>query len=173
MLPEGDGYRRAESNWIQTTEALTVHGASTTTPSMVVSPMTATVPSTATVPVTAMVPFTSRLRVKLTVGLARSTVNLLAIVTDLEARGVGLVIFRLGGQQLDTRNPTSKLLLTMLGAVATFEREIMLERQREGIAAAAAAGKYKGRAPTARAKAGRRTSPDLIEGTKRLPVSPA
>jgi DNA invertase Pin-like site-specific DNA recombinase len=52
------------------------------------------------------------------------------------------VIFRLGGQQLDTRNPTSKLLLTMLGAVATFEREIMLERQREGIAAAAAAGKY-------------------------------
>jgi DNA invertase Pin-like site-specific DNA recombinase len=41
----------------------------------------------------------------------------------------------------------------MLGAVATFEREIMLERQREGIAAAAAAGKYKGREPTARAKA--------------------
>jgi DNA invertase Pin-like site-specific DNA recombinase len=40
----------------------------------------------------------------------------------------------------------------MLGAVATFEREIILERQREGIAAAAA-GKYKGRAPTARAEA--------------------
>ena len=54
---------------------------------------------------------------------------------------------------IDTRNPTSKLLLTMLGAVATFERKIMLERQREGIVAAAAAGKYKGRAPTARAKA--------------------
>jgi DNA invertase Pin-like site-specific DNA recombinase len=80
--------------------------------------------------------------------LARSTANLLAIIGDLEARGVGLVILSLGGQQLDTRNPTSKLLLTMLGAVATFEREIMLERQREGIAAAAAAGKYKGRAPT-------------------------
>jgi len=85
--------------------------------------------------------------------LARSTSNLLAIITDLEARGIGLVVLNLGGQQLDTRNPTSKLLLTMLGAVATFEREIMLERQREGIAAAAAAGKYKGRAPTARAKA--------------------
>ena len=85
--------------------------------------------------------------------LARSTANLLAIIGDLEARGVGLVILSLGGQQLDTRNPTSKLLLTMLGAVATFEREIMLERQREGIAAAAAAGKYKGRAPTARTKA--------------------
>ena len=64
--------------------------------------------------------------------LARSTANLLAIITDLESRGVGLVVLSLGGQQLDTRNPTSKLLLTMLGAVATFEREIMLERQREG-----------------------------------------
>jgi DNA invertase Pin-like site-specific DNA recombinase len=42
--------------------------------------------------------------------------------------------------------------LTMLGAVATFERQIMLERQREGIAVAASAGKYKGRAATARAK---------------------
>ena len=44
-------------------------------------------------------------------------------------------------------------MLTMLGAIATFERDLMLERQREGIARAAAEGKYKGRAPTARAKA--------------------
>lgn len=41
----------------------------------------------------------------------------------------------------------------MVGAIAQFEREIMLERQREGIAKAKAEGKYKGRAPTARAKA--------------------
>jgi DNA invertase Pin-like site-specific DNA recombinase len=41
----------------------------------------------------------------------------------------------------------------MFAAFAQFEREMMLERQREGIAAAKAAGKYKGRAPTARAKA--------------------
>jgi DNA invertase Pin-like site-specific DNA recombinase len=46
---------------------------------------------------------------------------------------------------LDTRNPTSKLVLTILTGVATWEREIMLERQREGIAKAKAAGKYKGR----------------------------
>jgi DNA invertase Pin-like site-specific DNA recombinase len=52
------------------------------------------------------------------------------------------------------RSPTRKLMLTMLGAIATFERDLMLERQREGIAKAAAEGKYKGRAPTARAKAG-------------------
>ena len=44
-------------------------------------------------------------------------------------------------------------MTTVLGAIAAFEREMMLERQREGIAAAKAAGKYKGRAPTARAQA--------------------
>ena len=42
--------------------------------------------------------------------------------------------------------------MNVFGAVAQFEREIMLERQREGIAKAKAEGKYKGRAPTARAK---------------------
>jgi DNA invertase Pin-like site-specific DNA recombinase len=41
----------------------------------------------------------------------------------------------------------------MLGAIGEFERAILLERQREGVAKAKAEGKYKGRAPTARAKA--------------------
>jgi DNA invertase Pin-like site-specific DNA recombinase len=49
--------------------------------------------------------------------------------------------------------PTDKLMLTLLGAVAEFERGLMLERQREGIAKAKAEGRYKGRKPTARAKA--------------------
>jgi DNA invertase Pin-like site-specific DNA recombinase len=52
---------------------------------------------------------------------------------------------------LDTRNgsnPTSTLTLTILAAVAQWEREMMLERQREGVAKAKAEGKYKGRAPT-------------------------
>jgi DNA invertase Pin-like site-specific DNA recombinase len=44
-------------------------------------------------------------------------------------------------------------MFNMLGAIAQFERELMLERQREGVAKAKAEGKYKGRAPTARAKA--------------------
>ena len=51
----------------------------------------------------------------------------------------------MGGERLDTRNPTSKLMLTILAGVATWEREIMLERQREGIAKAKGEGKYKGR----------------------------
>jgi DNA invertase Pin-like site-specific DNA recombinase len=80
--------------------------------------------------------------------LARSTAALLAIEADLSKRGVGLVVLSMGGERLDTRNPTSKLMLTILAGVATWEREIMLERQREGIAKAKAAGKYKGRKPT-------------------------
>jgi DNA invertase Pin-like site-specific DNA recombinase len=43
-------------------------------------------------------------------------------------------------------------MLNVIGSVAQFEREVMLERQREGIAKAKAEGKYKGRAPTARQK---------------------
>jgi DNA invertase Pin-like site-specific DNA recombinase len=84
--------------------------------------------------------------------LARSTAELLTIEADLTKRGIGLVVLSMGGERLDTRNPTSKLMLTILAGVATWEREIMLERQREGIAKAAAEGKYKGRAPSAKAK---------------------
>ena len=85
--------------------------------------------------------------------LARSTAELLTIEADLSKRGIGLVVLSMGGERLDTRNPTSKLMLTILAGVATWEREIMLERQREGIAKAKAEGAYKGRKPTARAKA--------------------
>jgi len=80
--------------------------------------------------------------------LARSTAELLTIEADLTKRGIGLVILSMGGERLDTRNPTSKLILTILAGVATWEREIMLERQREGIAKAKAEGRYKGRKPT-------------------------
>jgi len=82
--------------------------------------------------------------------LARSTAHLLQIVETLERKGAALCILDLS---IDTSTATGRLMLTMIGAIATFEREMMLERQREGIAKAKAAGKYKGRAPTARAKA--------------------
>ena len=86
--------------------------------------------------------------------LARSTADLLTIVAGLEARGVGLIILSMGGgEKLDTRSPTARLMLTMLGAVAEFERALMLERQREGIAKAKGEGRYKGRKPTARNQA--------------------
>jgi DNA invertase Pin-like site-specific DNA recombinase len=52
----------------------------------------------------------------------------------------------------DTSTPTGELILNVLGCVAQFERQMMLERQREGIAKAKSEGKYKGRKSTARAK---------------------
>ncbi len=82
--------------------------------------------------------------------LARSVADLCGIVGHLEKKGVALRILAMG---IDTGTPSGKLMLNVFGAIGQFEREIMLERQREGVAKAKAEGKYKGRAPTARAKA--------------------
>ena len=73
--------------------------------------------------------------------LARSTKDLLEIVETLNSKGVHLVSNK---ENIDTSTPTGKLMLTMIGAIAEFERQNMLERQREGIAIAKAEGKYKG-----------------------------
>lgn len=81
--------------------------------------------------------------------LARSVGHLLTIVDTIKAKGADLRILNMG---IDTATATGKLMLTVLGGIAEFEREIMLERQREGIAKAKADGKYKGRKATARAK---------------------
>lgn len=82
--------------------------------------------------------------------LARSTADLLGIIATLERKGVALRILDFGGQAVDTQSPSGMLIVTMFGAVAQFERELLLQRQREGIAKAKAEGKYRGRAPTAR-----------------------
>lgn len=81
--------------------------------------------------------------------LARNTRHLLEISEHLQSKGVALNILNIG---INTATPTGKLMLTMIGAIATFEREMMLERQAEGIALAKLKGKYKGRKPTARSK---------------------
>ena len=78
--------------------------------------------------------------------LARSMADLTVMIQTLDHKAVGLRVLNLG---MDTHTPTGKLMLTMLGGVAQFEREMMLERQREGVARAKAAGKYKGRKPIA------------------------
>ena len=82
--------------------------------------------------------------------LARSTADLLSIIEILEGKGVALRILDFGGQAVDTKSPAGRLVVTMFGAVAQFERELSKVRQREGIAKAKAAGEYRGRAPTAR-----------------------
>lgn len=81
--------------------------------------------------------------------LARSVEDLVRIVRSLGDKGVTLRVVQIG---LDTSTPTGKLMLNLLGSIAEFERDLMLDRQREGIARAKAEGKYKGRKPTARAK---------------------
>ncbi|WP_287275567.1 recombinase family protein [Mesorhizobium sp.] len=81
--------------------------------------------------------------------LARSVADWCQIVARLETKKVGLIIL---GMNVDTATPTGRLMLNMLGSIAQFERELMLERQREGIAKAKAEHKFKGRAPTARRK---------------------
>lgn len=87
--------------------------------------------------------------------LARSTADLLAIVARLEGKGVALRILDFGGTQVDTKSPTGRMLLTMFAAVAEFERAIMLERQKVGVAKAKAEGRYRGRVPTARRQGAR------------------
>ena len=65
--------------------------------------------------------------------LARNTRHLLEISEYLQGKSVALNILNIG---INTATPTGKLMLTMIGAIATFERELMLERQAEGIALA-------------------------------------
>lgn len=99
--------------------------------------------------------------------LARSVADLCRITAAIEGKGASL---RILSMSLDTATPTGRLMLNVIGSVAQFEREMMLERQREGIAKARGEGRYKGRAPTARAKAaevGRLAS----EGVKREEIA--
>jgi DNA invertase Pin-like site-specific DNA recombinase len=78
--------------------------------------------------------------------LARSVLDFMQIVKRLESKKVELQILNMN---VDTRTPTGRLMLALLSGIAQFEREIMLERQREGIAKAKSEGKYKGRKPHA------------------------
>jgi DNA invertase Pin-like site-specific DNA recombinase len=72
----------------------------------------------------------------------------------LERKNVALRVLAMsGGQPLDTGTAIGKLMLAVIGAVGQFEREMMLERQREGIANAKREGRYKGRVPTVRRQA--------------------
>lgn len=74
--------------------------------------------------------------------LTRSVSDLLRIVNLLNEKKVKLVSLK---ESLDTSTATGKLMLTVIGAIAEFERQNILERQREGIAIAKREGKYKGR----------------------------
>lgn len=74
--------------------------------------------------------------------LGRSTADLLNIVQQIEDTGAKFISIK---ENFDTKTPAGKLQMTMMAAIAEFERAMILERQREGIAIAKREGKYKGR----------------------------
>lgn len=76
--------------------------------------------------------------------IARNTRDLLSIVSELTEKQVEFVSLK---ENIDTTTPQGRFMLTVFGALAELERENILERQREGIAIAKDAGKYKGRKP--------------------------
>ena len=73
--------------------------------------------------------------------LARSTKDLLEILEELTGKGVALVSNK---ENLDTSTSTGKLMLTVIAAINEFERQNLLERQKEGIEIAKREGKFKG-----------------------------
>ena len=76
--------------------------------------------------------------------IARNTRDLLSIISELTEKGVEFVSLK---ESIDTATPQGRFMITVFGALAELERESILERQREGIEIAKAAGKYKGRKP--------------------------
>jgi DNA invertase Pin-like site-specific DNA recombinase len=79
--------------------------------------------------------------------LARNLDDLRRLVKDFTTRGVHVRFMREALTFTGEDSPMSNLLLSMLGAVAQFERDLIRERQREGIAIGKALGRYKGRPP--------------------------
>ncbi len=72
--------------------------------------------------------------------LARSTSDLLKLLDQFNSKGVGFISDK---EQIDTTTPQGKLMMTIFAGLSQFERECMLERQREGIELARNKGKYK------------------------------
>ena len=99
--------------------------------------------------------------------LARSVVGLITIADQLKAKGVTLRILSI---DIDTSTPTGELMLNLLVSIAQFERDIMLERQREGIAKAKREGRYEGRQKTAQ-RQGKKVKELAESGTKAADIA--
>jgi DNA invertase Pin-like site-specific DNA recombinase len=108
--------------------------------------------------------------------LARSTADLLRIAERVKAKCAGLLVLSPRLEMNAAAGPFGELIFTMIGAVAAFERSLMLERQREGIAKAKGEGKYKGRPAeidAAKVKALRAEGVGATEIAKRLGIGRA
>lgn len=77
--------------------------------------------------------------------LGRTTSELLRLVEELNGRGVDFQVITGKGAAIDTTQPEGKLILAVFVAIAEFERELTIERTREGVATARRRGKRLGR----------------------------
>lgn len=81
--------------------------------------------------------------------LARNLKDLKGLVDTFKGKGVALTFIKNNlSFSATSHSPTDNLMLSLLGAVAEFERELIRDRQREGIAKAKAEGRFTGRTPT-------------------------
>lgn len=103
--------------------------------------------------------------------LARSLVDLRRVVGDLTRRGVIVEFVKENLRFTGEDSPISILLLSLLGAVAEFKRALILERQREGIAIAKAAGRYKGRRPVLNAEKVQQLRERIASGGKKTKIA--
>ncbi len=81
--------------------------------------------------------------------LGRSTKDLIWLMETFNAKGVNLVSLK---ESIDTTTSTGKLLFTLMSALAQFERDVLADRTKEGLAAARARGRKGGRPPVDEAK---------------------
>jgi DNA invertase Pin-like site-specific DNA recombinase len=77
--------------------------------------------------------------------MARNTEDLLRLVKEFTEQGISLMFHKEHLEFNGKNSPMQQLMLTMLGGIYQFERSMILERQREGIAIAKAKGKYRGK----------------------------
>jgi DNA invertase Pin-like site-specific DNA recombinase len=105
--------------------------------------------------------------------IARSVSQLVRVVQEMDAHGVSLVVV---DQPIDTSTPSGRLLLHVLGAIAEFERELIRERTRAGMAAARHRGRRIGRprgVTLDEARAIRSRGEGVRAAARRLGVSPS
>lgn len=89
--------------------------------------------------------------------LGRSLADLVRIVSELEARGVG---FRSIHENIDTTSSTGRLVFHIFASLAEFERDLIIDRTRAGLAAARERGSKPGRKPS--------LSPEQVDVVRRL-----
>ena len=103
--------------------------------------------------------------------LARNMLDLRKLVTDLNDKGIKVKFVKEGLDFTGDDSPTSNLILSIIGSIAEFEKSLIRERQREGIALAKKKGKYKGRKPALTEEQILQLQEQIGQGLKKVEVA--